>query len=64
MKIRNSDYRVIPILRSDWEEKSRSKDAEERLTRRFSESSQVVSGSKKEKVLIYNHLGRTTDVQK
>ena len=64
MKIRNSEYRVIPILRSDWEERSRSKDAEERLVRRFSESSQVVSGSKEEKVLTYNHLGRTTDVQK
>ena len=64
MKIRNSDYRVIPILRSNWEERSRSKDAEERLARRFSESTHVISGSKEEKVLAYNHLGMTTDVQK
>jgi|TARA_E500000331_G_scaffold282235_1_gene275883 hypothetical protein len=57
MKVKSRILRVNPALSLDWRERDRNSDAEDKLAKRFVESSQPVSGSKKEVQLIYNRFG-------
>jgi len=57
MKIKNKIFTIDPILHSNWREKDRNSDTEDRLAKRFVESVQSISGSKKERQFIYNRFG-------